>query len=66
MTNDKAYCIRSNKFMVQPCSNTACDRHEENAPLDEDRRQWARFDECKEYRIDVNYPELKIEERLCY
>lgn len=53
MTNDKAYCIRSNKLMDQPCANTACDRHEENAPLDEDRRQWARF-ECKEYRHELS------------
>lgn len=50
MTNDKAYCIRSNKFMEKSCTNTNCDRHEGNVPLDEDRRQWARFDECKEYK----------------
>lgn len=53
MTNDKAYCVYSNKFMDQSCANTACDRHEENAPLDEDCRQWARFDECKEYRYEL-------------
>lgn len=52
MTNDKAYCIRSNKFMDKPCTNTDCDRHEENVPLDEDLRQWTRFDECKEYRCE--------------
>lgn len=53
MTNDKAYCIRSNKFIDKPCSNTSCDRHEANAPLVDDdgnHREWARFDECKEYR----------------
>lgn len=53
MTNDKAYCIRSNKFIDKPCTNTNCDRHEENAPLIDDdgnHREWARFDECKEYR----------------
>lgn len=51
--NDKAYCIRSNKFIDKPCTNTDCDRHEENVPLIDDdgnHREWARFDECKEYR----------------
>lgn len=52
MTNDKAYCIRSNKFIDNPCTNIDCDRHEENVPLDERRRQWVRFDECKEYRCE--------------
>lgn len=55
MTNDKAYCIRSNKFMDAPCTNTNCDRHEENALLIDDdgsHREWARFDECKEYRCE--------------
>lgn len=32
MTNDKAYCIRSNKFMDKPRTNTDCDRHEANVP----------------------------------
>lgn len=53
MTNDKAYCIRSNKFMDKPRTNTDCDRHEANVPLIDDdgnHREWARFDECKEYR----------------
>lgn len=33
MTNDKAYCIRSNKFMEKPCTNTNCDRHEKMSQL---------------------------------
>ena len=52
MTNDKVYCICSNKFIDKPCTNTDCDRHEENVPLTDDdgsHRQWARF-ECKEYK----------------
>nr|DAY12420.1 MAG TPA: hypothetical protein [Caudoviricetes sp.] len=55
MTNDKAYCIRSNKFMDNHCTNTDCDRHEENVSLTDDdgsHRQWARF-ECKEYKIGI-------------
>ena len=51
MTNDKAYCTRSNKFMDKPCTNTDCDRHESNAPLDDGHRQWARF-ECEEYKSE--------------
>lgn len=52
MTNDKAYCIRSNKFMDKPCTNNNCDRHEANVLVVDDasRRVWARFDECKEYK----------------
>lgn len=53
MTNDKAYCTRSNKFIDNPCTNTDCDRHEINAPLDDGHRQWARF-ECEEYRSAEN------------
>lgn len=52
MTNDKAYCIRSNAFYDKRCTNTDCDRHEANAPLVDDdgsRRVWAEF-ECKEYK----------------
>lgn len=51
MTNDKAYCIRSNAFYDKRCTNTDCDRHEANAPLvdDDSRRVWAEF-ECKEYK----------------
>ena len=26
--NNKAYCIRSNKFIEKYCTNTNCDRHE--------------------------------------
>lgn len=51
MTNDKAYCICSNKFMSKPCTNTDCDRHEANAPVADSegsRRVWARFEDCKE------------------
>lgn len=51
--NDKAYCIRSNAFYDNRCTNTDCDRHEANAPLVDDdgsRRVWARFEECKEYK----------------
>lgn len=51
MTNDKAYCIRSNKFMDKPCTNTDCDRHEANVSVVDDdgsRRGWVLF-ECKEY-----------------
>lgn len=57
MTNDKAYCIRSNAFYDKCCTNTDCDRHEANAPLIDDdgsSRQWARFDECKEYRHELS------------
>lgn len=55
MTNDKAYCIRSNKFMDKPCTNTDCDRHEANVPLVDDdgsRRGWVLFEECKEDKHD--------------
>ena len=50
--NDKAYCIRSNKFMDKPCTNTDCDRHVINLPpKDEyDTRVWALFMECKDYK----------------
>lgn len=59
--NDKAYCIRSNKFIDKPCSNTDCDRHEANIPLDDsNRRQWARF-ECKEYSLDSELRDKEIE-----
>lgn len=46
-----AYCIRSNAFYDNRCTNTDCDRHEANAPLvdDDSRRVWAEF-ECKEYK----------------
>lgn len=53
MINDKAYCIRSNKFMEKYCTNTNCDRHEANVSVVDDdgsRRVWARFEDCKEYR----------------
>lgn len=52
MTNDKAYCIRSNAFYDNRCTNTDCDRHEANVPVVDDdgsRRVWAEF-ECKEYK----------------
>lgn len=53
MTNDKAYCIRSNAFYDNRCTNTDCDRHEANVSVVDDdgsRRVWARFEDCKEYR----------------
>lgn len=55
MTNDKAYCIRSNAFYDNRCTNTDCDRHEANVPLVDDdgsRRGWVLFEECKEYKHD--------------
>ena len=53
--NDKAYCIRSNKFMDKPCTNTDCDRHEENVPLIDDdgsSRQWARFEPIQKEKLE--------------
>lgn len=55
MTNDKAYCIRSNKFIDKPFTNTDCDRHEENAPLIDDggsSRQWARFEPIQKEKLE--------------
>lgn len=51
MTNDKTYCIRSNKFIEKYCTNTNCDRHEKNEPVNGgNHRQWVNFDECNDYR----------------
>lgn len=65
MTNDKAYCIRSDKFIDKPCSNTSCDRHEANVPLDDsNRQQWAMFDECNDYRTKDIETVCRIGNRL--
>lgn len=51
MTNDKAYCIRSNAFYDNRCTNTDCDRHESNANHDR-QLKWANFDACEEYETN--------------
>lgn len=53
MTRDSAYCIRSNKCYIKPCTNTDCDRHMVNAGIGGEEfniRVWAAFESCEKYQ----------------